>query len=203
MRFVRPPFLAQVIYPNVTWRLSKTEKTIYLTFDDGPEPTVTPWVLDTLKAFNACATFFCLGKNVNAYPEVYNRILREGHAVGNHTYSHLKGWKTSNSVYLEDVKKCAEVVSSRLFRPPYGKMKFSQYSGLNTQYSIIMWDVLSYDYDQSLAPEKCLQQVIKYSRPGSIVVLHDSLKAQKNLLYLLPRALEHFHTKGFLFKAIF
>lgn len=202
MFFVKPPYLAGKLYPLMKWRFPVNEKAIYLTFDDGPIPTVTPWVLDMLNRFNAKATFFCVGNNVSNYPGIYSDILENGHATGNHTYHHLNGWKTATDTYIKNTEKCAELINSSLFRPPYGRLKFSQYSLIAAQYSIIMWDVLSGDYNIKITGEKCLQNIIKNAKEGSIVVFHDSLKAENNLKYALPKVLEYYSEKGFEFKAI-
>jgi peptidoglycan-N-acetylglucosamine deacetylase len=193
------PFWFKWIYPSLVWHKSREEKSIYLTFDDGPIPVVTPFVLNTLKTFNAKATFFCIGDNVTKHPEVYEQVLADGHSVGNHTYNHLKGWVTKDEIYLDNVAKCAGVVKSNLFRPPYGRAKRSQISSLGSQYSIIMWDVLSGDFDSGITGEKCLKNVISHTRNGSIIVFHDSLKAFPRLEYALPMALEHFSSRGFRF----
>jgi peptidoglycan/xylan/chitin deacetylase (PgdA/CDA1 family) len=203
MKFVRPPYAVRKLYSSLIWRMPSTEKKVYLTFDDGPIPTVTPWVLEVLKKHNAQATFFCIGENVEKHPEVYEQILTEGHAVGNHTYNHLNGWKTRDEEYFRNIEKCATLVNSKLFRPPYGKIKRSQIKNLTSHIShlksIIMWDVLSYDYDPTVSPEKCLRNVLRYTRPGSIIVFHDSLKARKNLEYVLPTVLEQLSLQGFEF----
>ncbi len=167
--------------------MDPTQKKIYLTFDDGPVPGITPWVLDLLK------------ENVDKHPELFQRILNEKHSIGNHTYHHLNGWNTHTNNYLQNIKKCAEVVPSNLFRPPYGRTKKSQYVNLKTNYSIIMWDVLSGDYDKTTTPEKCLNNVNTAVRNGSIIVFHDSYKAQKNVEYALPLFIEHAKVIGFEF----
>ena len=184
--------------------MNSSQKKIYLTFDEGPIPTITSWVLDVLKLHNIAATFFCVGENVVKHPELFQRIITEKHSVGNHTYHHLNGWKTHTDKYLQNVEKCAEVVNSKLFRPPYGRLKKSQYSMLipiatETQYSIIMWDILSGDYDKNTSPEKCLNNITGTVRNGSIIVFHDSYKAKKNIEYTLPRFIEYAKTKGFEF----
>ena len=161
--------------------MDKTQKKIYLTFDDGPVPSITPWVLDILKQHNIKATFFCVGDNVQKHTTIYQRILTEKHAVGNHTFNHLKGWNTHSQNYIQNVGKCASFVSTNLFRPPYGKVKKSQFRILHPKFKIIMWDVLSGDYDKKTSPEKCLKNVIDMVRNGSIIVFHDSLKAQENI----------------------
>jgi peptidoglycan-N-acetylglucosamine deacetylase len=174
-------------------------KAVFLTFDDGPHPDITPWALDVLKEFNAKATFFMVGENANKYPEIVKRIIENGHAVGNHTYNHLNGWKTPKPAYLENIKKCSEVFQSTLFRPPYGKITRVQAKSLEGSYKIIMWDVLSKDYDKSVSPEGCITNVLSHSRSGSIIVFHDSLKAERNLKESLPKILETLAGRGFNF----
>jgi peptidoglycan/xylan/chitin deacetylase (PgdA/CDA1 family) len=191
MYLVRPPYLLKKLYPKATWRKDPSQKKIYLTFDDGPIPDITPWVLDVLKQHDIKATFFCVGENAKKYPQLLQRIIDEKHRVGNHTYNHLNGWNTHTTSYLENIQKCADLIDSDLFRPPYGKTKKSQYSVLKSQYSIIMWDVLSGDYDKNTSPEKCLNNVTDAVRNGSIIVFHDSYKAQKNITYTLPRFIEY------------
>lgn len=193
MLFVKTPILLMKLFPDLIWNITHRDmqkKHIYLTFDDGPTPEVTPWVLDQLKQFHAKATFFCLGRNVDRYPEIYRRIMDEGHAVGNHTYSHLKGWKTRNNEYFEDIELAGSFIDSRLYRPPYGRFKKSQIRELQKDYHIIMWDILSQDYDRNVSSEKCLSNVLENVRPGSIVVFHDSIKASRNLYHTLPLLLE-------------
>lgn len=180
------------------------EKTVYLTFDDGPHPTITPWVLEQLAAYGAAATFFCIGKNVVQFPAVYKQVLAAGHRTGNHTYSHPNGWKTETAAYLEDVKKASAVIDSQLFRPPYGRIKRRQSAGLSRaihkkDVRVIMWDVLSADFDVNLPPQRCAEIVLKHVRPGSIVVFHDSEKAFANLQVALPLVLEALSRKGYLF----
>lgn len=202
MQQVRPPYLVRKLYRSLVWRIPTVEKKVYLTFDDGPIPDVTPWVLEMLEQYKAKATFFCIGENVEKHPTIYQQIINGGHAVGNHTFNHLKGWKTTNVNYYNNIEKCAGLVSSNLFRPPYGQIKKSQIKDLKSYYSIIMWDVLSYDFDQSISPGKCLSNVLRYTREGSIIVFHDSLKAQSNLKYTLPKLLEHLCLKGFTLKVL-
>jgi len=181
------------------------DRKIYITFDDGPISEVTPFVLAELKKVNAKATFFCIGDNIRKHPEVFQAVVNDGHSIGNHTFNHLKGWKTPDDDYLDNYKKCDELVESDLFRPPYGRIKRSQAAkiqALNPNVKIIMWDVLSGDFDQSLSPEKCLQNVLKASVPGSIIVFHDSLKAFKRLEYVLPKALEYWQKQGYSFEKL-
>ncbi|MES2763305.1 MAG: polysaccharide deacetylase family protein [Bacteroidota bacterium] len=172
--------------------MSKTEKTIYLTFDDGPIPDLTVWVLDILKEYGIKATFFCVGDNIIKNPQIFERILHEGHQVGNHTFNHIKGWKVTQSQYLENVEKCQSLTKTNLFRPPYGRIKQGQYQALAKSYQVVFWDVLSYDYDKFTTPKKCLENSLKHTRNGSIIVFHDNIKAQKNLKFALPQYIEHF-----------
>ena len=199
---VKTPFWLSYFYPSLTWHESRTDKRIYLTFDDGPIPIVTPFVLKTLKKFEAKATFFCIGDNVRKHPEVFKQILSDGHAVGNHTFHHVNGWKTDSKTYLEEFKKCEQVVPSNLFRPPYGRITNAQIKQLRAYkpaLKIIMWDILSHDYHPNLKPETCFKRVIKATDNGAIVVFHDSLKAQERLEYTLPKALEYWTKKGYRF----
>jgi peptidoglycan/xylan/chitin deacetylase (PgdA/CDA1 family) len=197
MYLVRPPYLVQKLFPGTIWRMSPSEKKIYLTFDDGPVPSITTWVLDILKQEKIKATFFCVGENVEKHPEIFQQILDEKHSIGNHTYNHLNGWNTHTNEYIKNIEKCAILVGSKLFRPPYGRLKKSQLSILKKKYSIIMWDVLSGDYDKNTSPEKCFQNVIDNVRNGSIIVFHDSYKAQKNLEYALPKLIAYAKENGF------
>jgi peptidoglycan/xylan/chitin deacetylase (PgdA/CDA1 family) len=199
---IRPPYLLKKLYSQGTWRKSKNEKKIYLTFDDGPVPEVTPWVLDILKANSIKATFFCVGENVEKHKELYQRILQEQHAVGNHTYSHINGWKTPLQDYLENIEKCAKNVRSTLFRPPYGRIRKKQQRALADRYTIVMWDVLTGDYDRKTSPKKCLRNAVKYTRNGSIIVFHDSIKAKSNIQYALPRFIEAAKANGYSFEKL-
>ncbi len=189
------------IVPSILWRFQKKEPHLYLTFDDGPVPEATPWVLDTLAKWNAKATFFCVGDNVKKHPKIYQRILEEGHTVGNHTFHHLNGWKTDKAQYLNNTAKCAKWVDSPLFRPPYGKLTQGQLKSLRKDYQIVMWSILSKDYDTGTRPESCLGNVLM-SKPGDIIVFHDSAKALDNLQYTLPRLLKNHSALGIQFKAI-
>ena len=202
MYLVKSPWWLRLYYSQLTWRITSAGKEIFLTFDDGPHPSITPMVLDVLKNYGARATFFCIGKNVKLYPEVYKRIIDEGHSVGNHTYSHVNGWKTEVDEYLANTNQAKELIGSNLFRPPYGRITKAQISKLKKDFRIIMWDVLSADFDTSITKEKCLQNVVKHTVPGSIIVFHDSEKAKLRLEYALPKALEYFTEKGFVCKAI-
>ena len=194
--------IAAKIFKDLIWHFAGREKELYLTFDDGPTPEVTQWVLNTLAKYNAKATFFCVGEKVMTYTDLYEKIITDGHAVGNHSFSHLKGWITSNKDYVDDVKKAKEFINSDLFRPPYGRIKPAQSYELKKEYHIIMWDVLTKDYDDTIDPEKCLNYVLNHSEGGSIIVFHDTAKAFKNLQYVLPKVLDYYSEKGFVFKAI-
>lgn len=201
------PQIVQWLYPQFTWHKSRKEKSIYLTFDDGPVPEITPFVLEQLKKYRAKATFFCVGGNVARHPDVLQQLLREGHRIGNHTDHHLKGTKTSIEAYREDVQRCQDKlleagISTNLFRPPYGRIRKEQARQLLAEHEIVMWDVLSADYDAQLNPEKCLRQSIRHTQNGSVVVFHDSVKAWKNLSWVLPRYLDHFTAKGYVFKSL-
>jgi len=205
MYLVKTPFWLRFIYPSLVWRKLNDSNKIYITFDDGPIPIVTDFVINTLKMYQASATFFCIGDNIRKHPEVFQRLKDEGHSIGNHTYNHLRGWDTDNDIYLNNIKKCHSLVQSDLLRPPYGRIKNSQISRVREAFpdmQIIMWDVLSGDFDQKLSPEKCLQNVIKHTRPGAIIVFHDSLKAFDRLEYVLPRALKFWKEKGYVFEKL-
>lgn len=204
MYLTKTPFWLRSLYPSLVWRMPvQGEKKIYLTFDDGPHPQATPFVLDQLAAYGAKATFFCIGKNVAAESEIYQRIIAEGHTVGNHTQHHLNGWKTDDATYLDDIATAQQYISSNLFRPPYGRIKRSQIKALHQQQKkIIMWDVLSADFDTRLTGEACLAYVLYHTQPGSIVLFHDSEKAWDRMSVALPKALEYFSEKGFRFEGI-
>lgn len=208
MYTVRPPFFYKLLYKKAICRFKEEGKSLFLTFDDGPIPEVTPRVLQILKDFNAKATFFCIGKNIKENPGILNQIISNGHALGNHTFNHLNGWKVKTEDYFEDILKCdhqfRESTSQRisLFRPPYGRIKLSQYTVLNTQYSIIMWDILSGDFDKNTTGEECLENVLSNAREGSIIVFHDSIKAKDKLFFVLPKVLKYFSENGYTFEAI-
>lgn len=202
MYLVKTPRLIQNLLPTFTWRIPTEEKVLYLTFDDGPIPEVTPWVLDTLRQFNAKATFFCVGDNVKKHPSVFQQVLAEGHAVGNHTFNHLNGWDSENISFFHNVRHCAKLVKSSLFRPPYGRLTPKQSQFLTRHYQIVMWDVLSGDFDQTISKEDCLSNVMASTKRGSIIVFHDSEKAAERMMYTLPRVLEHFAAKGYRFESL-
>lgn len=202
MYLVKTPSVIQNMFPNFHWKVETEEPVIYLTFDDGPIPVVTPWVLEQLAAYDAKATFFCVGENVERNPNLLRQVLAAGHTVGNHTMQHKDGWLTDNLPYFHDVRHASQLVDSSLFRPPYGRMKPRQAQFLQRHYEIVMWDVLSGDFDPHLKPEDCYQNVVRNAKPGSIVVFHDSLKARENLEYALPRALAYFKAQGYRFEVL-
>jgi len=202
MFIVRPPALITKLLFDLTWRIPTREKIIYLTFDDGPIPETTPKILKILDDYNAKATFFCVGENVEKHPDLFMEVKNKLHAVGNHTYNHLKGWSTPNFVYFRNVEKADALIHSSLFRAPYGKITRAQQSTLTKKYNIVMWDVLTGDYDSRISPEQCLQNALNYTREGSVIVFHDSIKAKKNMLFALPKVLEHYSNLGYKFKAI-
>lgn len=186
------PFLGKLL-----WRKNPSEKVIYLTFDDGPVPEVTPLVLDILDKYNLKVTFFCVGENVEKYSEIYHEVLKRGHKTGNHTFNHLKGISTSTDEYVANVEKAAKSIHSKLFRPPYGRIKYRQKRALQKEYEIVMWDLITQDYNKNLSPGTILQNIKRYSRNGSLVVFHDSIKAEKNMLTVLPQAIEYWKSKGY------
>jgi peptidoglycan/xylan/chitin deacetylase (PgdA/CDA1 family) len=196
MYFVRTPYIIKKLYPKIVWDMPHGNNSIYLTFDDGPHPEITPWVLEQLEKYNAKATFFCLGKNTEKYPGIYEQIRRQGHSTGNHSYSHLDGWRTRNEIYFEDVKKADSVLHAKLFRPPYGKLKRSQSSVLDPQFSIVNWSVMPGDFDTAISKETCYENLAGTIRPGDIVCLHDNEKARPHLNYCLPKWLELFKKKN-------
>jgi peptidoglycan/xylan/chitin deacetylase (PgdA/CDA1 family) len=205
--FLHMPWWVKHLFPNYTWTIPSAEKAVYLTFDDGPHPEITNWVLDELKKAGAKASFFCVGSNVARYPEVYQRILDEGHSTGNHTHHHLNGWNTSDEVYLEDVKEAAGLIRSSLFRPPYGRIRRSQARQISkamgrTKVQIIMWNILSGDFDATFSSEQCLINVTRHVKAGAIIVLHDSEKAEKHLRFVLPALLQFLAREGYVMKRI-
>lgn len=202
MIIARIPRLLSRSFKSLTWEIPSSAKEVYLTFDDGPTPEVTEWVLNELDKFDAKATFFCLGKNVAANPELYKQILARGHRVGNHSFSHLKGFRTKAKVYKKDADRAAELIDSKLFRPPYGRILPAHVRHLTQDYTVIMWTVLSVDYNPKVSEQQVLRNVLENVRPGSIIVFHDSLKASKNLYYALPVVLEYLKEQGYTMNAI-
>jgi peptidoglycan/xylan/chitin deacetylase (PgdA/CDA1 family) len=217
--FIKTPNLLKIIFNKWVWSFYTNEKIIYLTFDDGPTPEITEWTLNQLKKYKAKATFFCIGKNVAKHPEIFQKIIEEQHSVGNHTQNHLNGWKTTTQDYFINFKEADQTISNnfkryskletntiqavKLFRPPYGKISLKESKQIrNKGYKIIMWDVLSADFDTSISSNKCLKNVIKNTKNGSIVVFHDSLKASEKLKFVLPKILEYYSEKGYSFKKI-
>lgn len=199
---MRASDLLQSIYRSLIWRIPTERKVIYLTFDDGPIPDVTPFILEQLKTWNAKATFFCIGNNVQKHQSIYDAIIRAGHCIGNHTQNHLNGWNTHDKIYYKNILECKKLVVAKIFRPPYGKIKFSQIKLLRKKFRIVMWDVLSKDYDSALSGEECYQRVVRQTRPGSIIVFHDSEKAKERLYYSLPKTLKYFSEKGYVFESL-
>ena len=205
MSLVKTPWLVKKLYPQLTWDLNHHSRCIFLTFDDGPIPIVTPFVLNILQQYNAKATFFCIGDNINKHPDVFEQVKSAGHTIGNHTYNHLRGRETANETYLENFLQADELTGAKLFRPPYGSIKNSQVKLLKAVkpgLKIVMWNILSADYDTNLEPEKCLKNVVKYTTAGDIVLFHDSLKAFDRLEYTLPRAMEYWAKEGYSFKSL-
>ena len=202
MYLVKTPKFIQELFPNFTWRVPTQEKILYLTFDDGPIPGVTPWVLEQLAQYNAKATFFCVGENARQHADVFNQVVDAGHTVGNHTQHHLNGWLSENIPYFHDVRHGANITKSDLFRPPYGKLRPRQIQFLLRHYRIVMWDVLSGDFDPLISEQQCLSNVIRNATNGSIVVFHDSFKAEEKLRYALPKTLAHFAALGYRFEAL-
>ncbi len=220
--WIKTNSIIKKIFRNYVWDIANDENKIYLTFDDGPTPKITEWVLKQLKKHDAKATFFCIGNNIEKHPEIFEKVINEGHSIGNHTFNHQNGWKTSTEEYLENVKSCESLIlnpksnpsfselakqsynlKSAIFRPPYGKIKPLQAKKLQKiGYKIIMWDVLSADFDTTISPEKCLENVFKNVKSGSVIVFHDSVKAFPNLEYTLPKTLEILSKRGFVFEKI-
>ncbi len=218
---VKTPTLIKKVFPNFIWNINTKRKVLYLSFDDGPTPNITTWVLKTLSAYNAKATFFCIGNNIEKHPDIFKHIIGDGHTIGNHTYNHLNGWRHKTKPYLEDVLKTQTIITSevlklkdntpekvalqikKLFRPPYGRIKLKQVKTLlKKNYKIIMWDVLSFDWEASISEDTCLKNIISNAQPGSIIVCHDSDKAYKNLKYTLPKVLHYYTKKGYVFEAL-
>jgi len=202
MRIVKSPLWLRLLLPKLIWHQNRKEKHIYLTFDDGPIPDVTPQVLNILKKHNIKATFFCVGENIVKHPEIYQQVMSAGHRIGNHTYNHISGWKTPTPVYLENIEKCHRYTQTNLFRPPYGRCTLTQFKELRKKYKIIMWDVITYDFDMGVSAEQCYKNAIDHTTNGSIVVFHDNIKAIPRLLHALPKAIEHWLAQGFEFKTL-
>jgi peptidoglycan-N-acetylglucosamine deacetylase len=205
-------FIMRAMYPDFLWRVKTDEKVIYLTFDDGPIPDVTEFVLDELNKYQAKATFFCIGGNLEKHPDIFQLIINQGHTIGNHTFNHLKGWYTKDEEYLNNFRKCEKIIAEKLnpnprflipqFRPPYGRIKRSQAKEILKTHEVVMWDVLTGDYDQNISKETVLKKSLQHTEAGSIVLFHDSIKADRNMSYTLPRFLEHFSEKGFRFEKL-
>ena len=209
IRFYKTPYLLRKLMPGYIWHGDAAGKKLYLTFDDGPIPEVTPWVLEQLAIYGAKGTFFCVGDNLAKHPEVARQALAQGHVLGNHTFHHLKGWQTPLEDYIENAALCQAELDTlqpgrkvKLFRPPYGRISGAQAAALRKTHELIMWDMLTNDYDATLSPEKCLRKAIAHTQSGSIIVFHDSLKAQRNMQYALPRFLEHFSGLGYSFETL-
>jgi len=206
MYFIQTPFWLRLIYRSCIWRKPNQDRVLYLSFDDGPHSEATPFVLGQLSNFDAKASFFCIGKNVQLHPEIYDAVLAAGHVVGNHTQNHMNGWKNNTENYIADIQEATKVINSNLFRPPYGRISFSQIKALLLHpalpQQIVMWDVLSGDFDTTITGEQSAQNVIQHAGPGSIVVFHDSAKAMDRLRIALPKVLAHFSKLGYQFKAL-
>jgi peptidoglycan-N-acetylglucosamine deacetylase len=191
------------LYPKFIWNIRVNKPVIYLTFDDGPIPKVTEFVLDELNKYEAKATFFCIGENIQKHKKVFEKIMANGHSIGNHTMNHLNGWDTDNQAYINNFNECQLLITeSNLFRPPYGKIKRNQAKVIQKTHKVIMWDIISGDFLQDLDPEICLQKCIKYTEPGTIIVFHDSLKASRIMQFVLPKYLAYFHERGYAFEPI-
>ena len=199
LRWMRAPGIFKIFFRNFIWRYNTGAKKVYLTFDDGPIPESTLWTLDMLKEKEVKATFFCVGENVYKHPELFQKILDNGHAVGNHTYNHLKGWSVDTSKYIENVIMAADLIKSNLFRPPYGQIKSAQAKHLLSEYKLVMWDVLSGDYRRDISPKKCYKDVLKSVRPGSIILFHNHAKSEENMRYAVPRLIDELKLQGYEF----
>lgn len=196
----QPPQFIRQLYPRACWRMSASERSVYLTFDDGPIPEVTPWVLDVLDKYRVKATFFMVGDNVRKHPDEFRMVVERGHRIGNHTHNHLKGFAKTTEHYLANIDVASAYISSNLYRPPHGIMRWAQYRALSKRYRIIMWDLVTRDYDSKLTGVEVLDKVKRYARPGSIITFHDSLRSVHNLRYALPRAIEWLLAEGYEFK---
>jgi len=202
MLIERPPLIYRCLYPGSHWRFNEDKKVVYLTFDDGPIPEMTPWVLDVLDKYNIKATFFCVGDNVGKYPEIYRSILERGHQVGNHTFHHLQGLKVTTKTYVKDVEKAAQLINSPLFRPPHGHMRLPQFYALRKRYKVVMWDVVTRDYSTLRNAEQVIENVKRYTRSGSIIVFHDSIRGGDKTREALPAAIEWLIEQGYSFRLI-
>ena len=206
MYFIKTPFWLRLIYKSCIWRKPTQDRVLYLSFDDGPHPEATPFVLEQLAIFDAKASFFCIGKNVQLYPDIYAALIDANHTVGNHTQNHVNGWKNNTANYIVDIQEATKSISSNLFRPPYGRISFAQIKALRSDPSlpqdIMMWDVLSGDFDTTITGDECAQNVIQHAGPGSIIVFHDSAKSMERLRVALPKVLVHFSNLGYQFKAL-
>jgi len=202
IRLATTPKVLRAIHPDALWQVQTDEKVVYLTFDDGPIPDVTNKVLDLLDQYQAKATFFCIGENVELYPKLYQTVLEKGHAVGNHTYNHINGKQTGDDIYYHNIAECAKHVNSKLFRPPFGQLKKSQYQVIKKDYKIVMWSNLSWDFDDKLSPGQCANKVLQHIKNGSIIVFHDSVKAAPNSIPALQIVLEDLTKKGFHFLSL-
>jgi peptidoglycan/xylan/chitin deacetylase (PgdA/CDA1 family) len=202
MYLIKIPKIIKIFKKDLIWDMPGEEKNIYLTFDDGPEKDVTPQILDILDCYEAKATFFCTGSKADKHPEIIDKIKKNGHSIGNHSYSHLKGTKTSTLLYLADIAECAEILKTNLLRPPYGKITRQQKNSIKKQYKIIMWSVLPGDFDRRVPKEMILYRASKYTKRGTIIVFHDNIQAKEKVIYTLPRYIEHFGNLGYKFAPI-
>jgi len=200
--YINPPKFLKKLFPSFIWSIDNEKDGVYLTFDDGPRPEVTPWILDQLDRHNAKATFFCIGKNVEMFPELYNEILKRGHAVGNHSYSHVKGWGMDTGLYVRDIDTASDLIHSNLFRPPYARIGPNQASVLSERYKIVMWNVVSRDYSRRVSEKQCVKNVLPHLKPGAIIVFHDSIKSSRNLWHTLPVVLDEIDFRGYKCKKI-
>ena len=202
LKLIKSLKILRYLFADFLWKIDTDEKVIYLTFDDGPHPAITPWIIDLMNQYNAKGTFFLIGDAVSKHPDLYQLYKANGHQVGNHTYRHIKGWRSRKKKYLNEVAQCAEFVESSLFRPPYGQINLRSIREIKKKYKIVMWDVLSWDFDKETSTEICLSNVINCTKEGSIVVFHENEKSMKNIMYVLPKVLKHFTKQGYQFKAI-
>ena len=201
-KLIKTPTLIQFFFPSLLWSKKRDKKILYLTFDDGPYNMLSPFILDELKKYKAKATFFYLGSKAEKYPQLIKRCKDENHKIGNHTYSHPNGWKTKNSRYYQDIEKANKLLNSNLFRPPYGRIKPSQINHLKKYYKIIMWDILRWDFDKKTSAEECYNNIIKNTKSGSIIVLHENEKSAKTVKEVLPKILSYFSSQGFKFEKL-